>query len=153
MTINSPDGADSSLNKLLLPPVSVWSSREPVILCLYHTPPKCQMAQLRKTLKPTLKIEKFVICTPHRACLQESDLVDVAEPRGITKSRSQSREHCMSIPTKKVYDNVAVIVRVVPKYLSKLSPDGGEGLSMSVNHGGGVGYMSPNLAHVRKKRV
>ena len=49
----------SLLNKIWYgTPVSLWSSREPIILCIYHTP-QTQLAQLRKTVKPTLKIEKF----------------------------------------------------------------------------------------------
>ena len=58
----------------------------------YHPPPPppTQLAQLRKTVEPTLKIEKFVIRTPHQALIQDFDLGGLAEPRGVTKFRSQS---------------------------------------------------------------
>ena len=37
-------------------------------------PPQTQLAQLKKTVKPTLKKEKFVIRTPHQALIQDFDL-------------------------------------------------------------------------------
>ena len=79
----------------------------------------------------------------------------MAEPRGVTKSRSQSREHCeciiiKTVPTKQK----PIIISLALFELSKsISPDRGESQAMSANHGGGVGDMSPELGSDEEKRV
>ena len=51
----------------------------------YPPLPQTQLAQLRKIVKPTLKIEKFVIRTPHQALIQDFDLGGVGWTQGCYK--------------------------------------------------------------------
>ena len=63
--------------------------------------------------------------------------------------------HHYSICSNKVkaYIIISLALFELPlKYLSKLSPDRGEGQAMSANHGGGVGNMSPEPGSNEEKR-
>ena len=63
---------------------ALWSSREPILLCMYTIPPN-SIGSTEENGRTHTKIQKFVISTPYQALIQEFDLDGVGWTQGYYK--------------------------------------------------------------------